>query len=198
MSPSIPWGRAFDRYSFRLFWRFEMKKESLMSFCMLLSKYLGTRLCSSSLTSHWACPLSTLYPGELGAEPNGGCSLERCGTAEGWRSSIRWVKGLLRYESSTLILCKELSSPIFQSLSVIRQSVRHPWHLSRSPLCAIYKGITRLTYNCAHLRSTKESLTDSVKKKICAKIFLCENFFGWKFVGWTFFEWTFLLVKFFG
>ena len=31
--------------------------------------------------------------------------------------------------------------------------------------------VTRLTYNCAHLRSTKESLTDSVK------IFFCENFF---------------------
>ena len=44
-----------------------------------------------------------------------------------------------------------------------------------------FKGMvqyrTRLTYNCAHLRSTKESLTDSVKilfvrKKICVKIFL--------------------------
>ena len=45
----------------------------------------------------------------------------------------------LRYESSTLILYKELSSSIFQSLSV-----RHPWHLSRSPLCAIYKGINAL------------------------------------------------------
>ena len=37
------------------------------------------------------------------------------------------------------------------------------------------KKITRLTYNCAHLRSTKESLTDSVKnlfsrKKFCVKI----------------------------
>ena len=41
------------------------------------------------------------------------------------------------------ILYKELSSPIFQSLSV-SQSVRHPWHLSRSPLCAIYKGINAL------------------------------------------------------
>ena len=30
---------------------------------------------------------------------------------------------LLRYESSTLILCKELSSPIFQSLSVRQASV---------------------------------------------------------------------------
>ena len=43
----------------------------------------------------------------------------------------------LRYESSTLILYKELSSTIFQSLSV-SPSVRHAWHLSRSPLCAIY------------------------------------------------------------
>ena len=31
---------------------------------------------------------------------------------------------------------------------------------------------TRLTYNCAHLRSTKKSLTDSVKKKNWG-----ENFF---------------------
>ena len=50
---------------------------------------------------------------------------------------------VLRYESSTLVLCKELSSTIFQSLSV-SPSVRHPWHLSRSPLCAIYKGINAL------------------------------------------------------
>ena len=31
---------------------------------------------------------------------------------------------LLRYESSTLILCKELSSPIFQSLSVRPSGMR--------------------------------------------------------------------------
>ena len=36
---------------------------------------------------------------------------------------------------------------------------------------------TRLTYNCAHLRSTKESLTDSVKH------FLSEHFFWVKFFG---------------
>ena len=42
----------------------------------------------------------------------------------------------MRYESSTLILYKELSSPIFQSLWVT-PSVRHAWHLSRSPLCAM-------------------------------------------------------------
>ena len=64
---------------------------------------------------------------------------------------------------------------------------------------------TRLTYNCAHLRSTKESLTDSVKKKIFRKfvwvkicwvnIFLVNIFFGVKFFGWTFFEWK-LWVKF--
>ena len=44
--------------------RFKMKKDSLMSFC-LLSKYLGTRLCSFLLTSHWACPLSTLIQEDL-------------------------------------------------------------------------------------------------------------------------------------
>ena len=42
---------------------------------------------------------------------------------------------------------------------------------------------TRLTYNCAHLRSTKESLTDSVKKNFvrkifCVKMFLAENLLG--------------------
>ena len=49
------------------------------------------------------------------------------------------------YESSTLILYKELSSPIFQSLSV-SESVSHPWHLSssRSLLCAIFKGMRAL------------------------------------------------------
>ena len=44
--------------------RFKMKKDSLMSFCFL-SKYLGTRLCSFLLTSHWACPLSTLIQEDL-------------------------------------------------------------------------------------------------------------------------------------
>ena len=44
--------------------RFKMKKDSLMSFC-LLSKYPGTRLCSFLLTSHWACPLSTLIEENL-------------------------------------------------------------------------------------------------------------------------------------
>ena len=61
----------------------------------------------------------------------------------------------LHYESSTLMLCKELSSSIFQSLWV-GESVRHAWHPSRSPLCAIYKGmdalywpsITKDTINC--------------------------------------------------
>ena len=50
---------------------------------------------------------------------------------------------ILRYESSTLILCEELSSTIFQSLSVSK-SVRHREHLTRSQLCAIYKGIDAL------------------------------------------------------
>ena len=38
---------------------------------------------------------------------------------------------------------------------------------------------TRLTYNCAHLRSTKESLTDSVKNLFVQKNF-CVNI---EFVG---------------
>ena len=57
--------------------------------------------------------------------------------------------------------------------------------------------LTRLTYNCAHLRSTKES--DSVKKKK-----LCENLFVWKFfwvkICWVNIFWVniFFLVKIFG
>ena len=48
----------------------------------------------------------------------------------------------LRYESSTLILYKELSSTIFHLW--VSQSVRHAWHPSKSPLFAIYKGINAL------------------------------------------------------
>ena len=56
---------------------------------------------------------------------------------------------------------------------------------------------TRLTYNCAHLRSTKESLTDSekkffVRKFFCVKIFLGENLLGEHFLSEHFF-----LLKFF-
>ena len=61
--------------------------------------------------------------------------------------------------------------------------------------------MTRLTYNCAHFRSTKESLTILVK-------FFGENFFEWKFFGWIFlgenlfgeifFWWTFFGWTFFG
>ena len=50
---------------------------------------------------------------------------------------------VLRYKSSSLKLYKELSSSIFQSLWV-SESVRHAWHPSRSPFCAIYKGIDAL------------------------------------------------------
>ena len=51
---------------------------------------------------------------------------------------------------------------------------------------------TRLRYNCAHLRSTKESLTDSVKffflrRFFCVKIFLGENLLGEHFLSEHFF-----------
>ena len=59
-----------------------------------------------------------------------------------WNSAQEPAKEL-RYESSTIILFKELSSSIFQSLSVC-PFVKHAWHLSKSPLCAIYKGIDAL------------------------------------------------------
>ena len=48
------------------------------------------------------------------------------------------VQSLLRYESSTLILCKELSSTIFQSLSVrpsVRKACVTPFQISTCVLC---------------------------------------------------------------
>ena len=54
------------------------------------------------------------------------------------------MKDILRYESSFLILYKELSSTIFQSCQSVSQSVRHAWHPSKSPLFAIYKGMNVL------------------------------------------------------
>ena len=57
-------------------------------------------------------------------------------------------------------------------------------------LCTVPQKETRLTYNCAHLRSTKES--DSVKKifvqkSFCVKIFLGENLLGEHFLSEHFF-----------
>ena len=64
------------------------------------------------------------------------------------------------------------------------------------------RGQTRLTYNCAHLRSTKESLTIWVKifwvKIFLSENFLGENFFGWKIFGWNLFGWKIFGWKFFG
>ena len=57
---------------------------------------------------------------------------------------------------------------------------------------------TRLTYNCAHLRSTKESLTDSVKNLFVRKKILCENFLGENLLGEHFLSEHFFWVKFFG
>ena len=54
---------------------------------------------------------------------------------------------------------------------------------------------TRLTYNCAHLRSTKECLTIWVKiflvKIFEVKTFLSENFLGEIFLGENCFWWKF-------
>ena len=93
-----------------------------------------------------------------------------------------------------------------------------------SPLCRMMFALqlwqihitTRLTYNCAHLRSTKESLTDSVKNLFVEKNFCVKIFFGWKFLvkflwviffwvniflseifGWKFFGWKIFFLKFF-
>ena len=56
---------------------------------------------------------------------------------------------------------------------------------------------TRLTYNCAHLRSTKESLTIWVKI-FGVKIFLSENFLGEFFWGEDFLGEIFLGEHFWG
>ena len=66
----------------------------------------------------------------------------------------------------------------------------------------VYSEKTRLTYNCAHLRSTKESLTDSVKnlfvrKKFCVKTFLGENLLGEHFLSEHFFLGEIFWVKIF-
>ena len=63
-------------------------------------------------------------------------------------------------------------------------------------------GKTRLTYNCAHLRSTKESLIDSVKKIfvrkfVCVKIFFGENLLGEHFLSEHFFFDEIFWVKIF-
>ena len=60
--------------------------------------------------------------------------------------------------------------------------------LEIKPICATK---TRLSYNCAHLRWTKETLTIEyfriILKKIWVKIFLGENFWGENFWGENFF-----------
>ena len=85
------------------------------------------------------------------------------------------------------------------------------YFLTSNACCAEYQNIesnvrTRLSYNCAHLRWKKETLTIEyfriILKKIWVKIFLVENFFGWKFLGWkfwgeNFFGWKFFQVKIF-
>ena len=47
----------------------------------------------------------------LEAEPNGGCSLERCGTTEGLRSSISWVKGLFSHISVLVLSFPNILDP---------------------------------------------------------------------------------------
>ena len=61
---------------------------------------------------------------------------------------------------------------------------------------------TRLTYNCAHLRSTKETLTIEyfriILKKIWVKIFWVKIFFDKNFVGENCFSENFLGEIFLG
>ena len=69
----------------------------------------------------------------------------------------------------------------------------------------LFQGIfqIRLTYNCAHLRSTKETLTIEyfriiLEKKIRVKIFWGENFWGENFLGENLFWVKFLGENFLG
>ena len=70
-----------------------------------------------------------------------------------------------------------------QGFAMIFWRFPKPSHFTESCAnCHIQKNTlkrikTRLTYNCAHLRSTKESLTILVKI-FWVKIFLSENFLG--------------------
>ena len=52
---------------------------------------------SLGIPSGWPGALRWRRIAWLEAEPNGGCSLERCGTSVGWRSSIHWVKGFFSH-----------------------------------------------------------------------------------------------------
>ena len=72
---------------------------------------------SLGIPSGWPGALRWRRIAWLEAEPNGGCSLERCGTAEGWRSSICWVKGL-----SSHISVLVLSFP-----SAPSSATNYPW-----------------------------------------------------------------------
>ena len=55
--------------------------------------------------------------------PDGGCCL--CGSADQRETGFWDWDQILRYESSSLKLYKELSSSIFQSCQSVSQSVRH-------------------------------------------------------------------------
>ena len=67
----------------------------------------------------------------------------------------------------------------------------------------LYLVETRLTYDCAHLRSTKESLTIFWEENyILGENFLLKFFFGWHFFGvnifrWKFFGWNIFLGQHF-
>ena len=76
------------------------------------------------------------------------------------------------FERTRVVIVVPYSSHIGLDISIIR-----------SPENQMIKEGTRLTYNCAHLRSTKESLTDSVKKFFVRKFF-CVNFF-WVKICWV-------------
>ena len=97
---------------------------------------------------------------------------------------------------------------IWSLISCILKTIINAGRVRKTPLVVGLQWTweTRLTYNCAHLRSTKESLTDSVKKnfvrkffwvKICwVNIFWVNIFFWVKFFGWKFF-WVNFWVKIF-
>ena len=57
---------------------------------------------------------------------------------------VAWSSSVSIFCLKIALLYKELSSSIFQSYQSVSQSVRHPCHLTKSPLCAIYKGTKAL------------------------------------------------------
>ena len=112
----------------------------------------------------------------------------------------------LLYFSKSL---RPLSPLKFSSVDIWSGSVfkfeKYFWHLSTIREIWTSHCITRVMYNCAHLRSTKESVTFEydiwwywvIRRQYW--LVLCGTASVWVkfFLGWTFFGWKYFWVKIF-